>query len=86
MEEAFVARLSNNQTFFDECIANLSSEASFSLVADMQTFDVYKETLGLYLPSFVRENASLFSPFILSLQYSLVGDGLSHIWTFTYKN
>lgn len=86
MEEAYIARLSDQQTLFDECIANLSSEASFSLVADMQSFDTYKETLGHYLPSFVRKNASLFSPFILSLQYSLVGDGLSHIWTFTYKN
>lgn len=86
MEEAFVARLSNNQTLFDECIANLSHEASFSLVADMQAYAEHESVLAPYLPSFVRKNASLFSPFILSLQYSLVDNRLSHIWTFTYKN
>ena len=86
MEEAYVARLENNQTFFDECLANLSNEASFSLVADMDSFDTYKEVLSPYLPSFVRKNGGLFSPFILSLQYSLVDNRLSQIWTFTYKN
>ena len=86
MEEAYVARLSNNQTLFDECMANLSNDASFSLVADMQSYDVHESVLSSYLPSFVRKNASLFSPFILSLQYSLVNNRLSHIWTFTYKN
>jgi len=86
MEEAYVARLSNNQTLFDECLANLSNEASFSLVADMQAYEGHESVLNPYLPSFVRKNASLFSPFILSLQYSLVENRLSQIWTFTYKN
>ena len=86
MEDAYVARLSNNQTLFDECIANLSNGASFSLVADMEAYDGNESALSPYLPSFVRKNASLFSPFILSLQYSLVDGKLSHIWTFTYKN
>ncbi|MBR5193751.1 MAG: hypothetical protein IKW37_05005 [Bacteroidaceae bacterium] len=86
MEEAFVARLSNNQTLFDECMANLSNEASFSLVADMQAYEGHESVLNPYLPSFVRKNAALFSPFILSLQYSLVDNRLSHIWTFTYKH
>lgn len=86
MEEAYVARLENNQTLFDECVVNLSNEASFSLVADMDSLGAYKEVLGPYLPFFVRKNDGLFSPFILSLQYSLVENRLSQIWTFTYKN
>ena len=86
MEEAYVARLSNNQTLFDECMANLSNEASFTLVADMQVYEGHESVLNPYLPSFVRKNAPLFSPFILSLQYSLVDNRLSHIWTFTYKH
>ena len=86
MEEAYVARLENTQSLFDECMANLSNEASFSLVADMDSFDTYKEVLSPYLPAFVRKNGGLFSPFILSLQYSIVDDRLSQIWTFTYKN
>lgn len=86
MEEAYVARLENNHSLFDECMANLSNEASFSLVADMDSFDTYKEVLSPYLPVFVRENAGLFSPFILSLQYSIVDNNLSQIWTFTYKH
>ena len=86
VEEAYVARLSNNQTLFDECMANLSNDASFSLVADMEVYDGHESALSPYLPSFVRKKADLFSPFILSLQYSLVDGKLSHIWTFTYKN
>lgn len=86
MEEAYVARLANNQTLFDECMANLSNEASFSLVADMQAYDGHESVLNPYLPTFVQKNADLFTPFILSLQYSLVDNRLSHIWTFTYKN
>ena len=86
MEDAYVARLSNNQTLFDECMANLSNDASFSLVADMEAYDGNESALSPYLPSFVQKKADLFSPFILSLQYSLVEGKLSHIWTFTYKN
>ena len=86
MEEAYVARLANNQTLFDECMANLSNEASFSLVADMQAYDGHESVLNPYLPTFVQKNVDLFTPFILSLQYSLVDNRLSHIWTFTYKN
>jgi hypothetical protein len=86
MEDAYVARLSNNQTLFDECMANLSNDASFSLVADMEAYDGNESALSPYLPSFVQKKADLFSPFILSLQYSLVDGKLSHIWTFTYKN
>ena len=86
MEDAYVARLSNNQTLFDECMANLSNDASFSLVADMESYDGNESALSPYLPSFVQKKADLFSPFILSLQYSLVDGRLSHIWTFTYKN
>ena len=86
MEDAYVARLSNNQTLFDECMANLSNDASFSLVADMEAYDGNESALSPYLPSFVQKKADLFSPFILSLQYSLVDGKLSHLWTFTYKN
>jgi hypothetical protein len=86
MDEAFDANDGVVHSLFNECVANLSNEASFSLVADMEAYDGNESALSPYLPSFVQKKADLFSPFILSLQYSLVDGKLSHLWTFTYKN
>lgn len=71
---------------FDECVANLSVDAMFTLVADMQEVADNPRNFQSYLPSFVLDNVALFSRFILSVQLS-AGEGyLSHIWVFTYKD
>lgn len=70
---------------FNECVLNLSSDASFTLVADMERIQHGNEIVKHYLPSFVRNNVHLFSSFVLSAQYTWANDRLSHVLTFTYK-
>lgn len=86
MENAYRENESQNRTLFNECVANLSYDASFSLVTDMQHLSQAPQELQGFLPAFVQDNSLLFSAFYLSVQYSCVNDRLSHIWVFTYKN
>ena len=71
---------------FDECVANLSRDASFMLVADMHKVSENPERFRPYLPPFILENATLFHSFILSTQLSISEDRLSHIMVLTYKD
>lgn len=75
-----------DSTLFNQCVANLSREAVFTMVADMEEIINNPTTFTDYLPPLLVENARLFKPFILSVQLSSVQDRLSHIWIFTYKN
>lgn len=86
MNEAFDANDAGVRSLFNECVANLSNEAAFSLVVDMKNIDEKPERFQSYLPSFVLKNAPLFRSFILSAQLSLSGERPSHLWVFTYKN
>lgn len=86
MNLAFEANDKGMRTLFNECVANLSSEASFSLVADMRKVEEEPDRFQAYLPAFVLNNAVLFRSFILSAQLSLHGERPSHIWVFTYKD
>lgn len=83
MEEAYER---NSRTLFNECVANLSREAAFMLVADMNKVSREPMRFAPYLPVFLLENASLFHSFILSAQLSLVNDKISHIMVLTYKD
>ena len=83
MDEAYER---NNRTLFNECVANLSREALFMLVADMNKVSQDPDRFASYLPEFLLENASLFHSFILSAQLSVVNDRLSHIMVLTYKD
>lgn len=76
----------NNRTLFNECVANLSHEAVFMLVADMDKVAREPERFTSYLPLFLLENASLFRSFILSEQLSVVNGRISHITVLTYKD
>lgn len=74
-------------TLFEECISNLSRDASLIFVADMDKLG--KDSLQAYqpyLPKFVVRHTDLFRSFILSAQITRVGNRLSHIFVFTYKN
>lgn len=85
MDQAFEANDTGSGTLFNECVANLSNEAAFSLVVDMEKVEKEPERFQMYLPLFVLKHASLFRSFILSTQFSLNGERLSHMWVFTYK-
>ena len=86
VNQAFESNDIGYRTLFDECVANLSNEAVFSLVADMEKVQENPNRFQAYLPPFVLENVSLLRSFILSVQLSMNGNRPSHIWVFTYKN
>lgn len=86
MEEAFEMNDGGNRTLFNECVANLAEETAFTLVVDMQKVAENPQRFQPYLSPYVLENASLFCPFVLSVQLSLNGERLTHMWVFTYKN
>ena len=83
---AYEANETGNRTLFHECVANLSHESDFTLVADMQKVGEEPERFQRFLPPFVLDNARLFRPFILSAQLSLNGGRFTQLWVFTYKN
>lgn len=76
---------SPSHTLFDECVSNLSREASYIMVADMEKVAASPERFASYLPPFIIRHADLFRSFILSIQFTEVNNRLSHIFVFTYK-
>lgn len=86
MEEAYEANEDGRRTLFNECLANLSREAAFTLLTDMEIVIGNPQRYAGYLPSFILDNAFLFRSFILSIQLSMNQERSSHIWVFTYKN
>jgi len=83
---AYDVNETGNRTLFNECVANLSHEADFTLVADMQKVGEEPERFQEFLPPFMLSNVWLFRPFILSAQLSLNGGRFTQLWVFTYKN
>lgn len=76
---------SPSHTLFDECVSNLSRDASYIMVADMEKVAAAPEQFASYLPPFFIRYADLFRSFILSIQFTEVNNRLSHIFVFTYK-
>ncbi len=72
-------------SFFDECTVNLSRDASYIMVADMDEVIRHPEKYVSYIPDFVSCHLNLFRPFVFSMQITRSGDRLSHILIFTYK-
>lgn len=85
--DSCISRVSSipHHTLFDECVSNLSRDASLIMVADMdkvaQDLNRYKG----YLPTFIYDHIELFRSFILSVQITKVNGLFSHILVFTYK-
>lgn len=75
-----------SHSLFDECVSNLSRDASFIMVADMDKVACSPELYNAYLPPFVLTHPDLFRSFILSVQITEVESRLSHIFVFTYKD
>lgn len=76
---------SPSHTLFDECVSNLSRDASYIMVADMEKVAAAPEQFASYLPPFFIRHADLFRSFFLSIQFTEVNNRLSHIFVFTYK-
>lgn len=76
---------SPSHTLFDECVSNLSRDASYIIVTDMEKVAAAPEQFASYLPPFLIRHADLFRSFILSIQFTEVNNRLSHIFVFTYK-
>ena len=76
---------SPSHTLFDECVSNLSRDASYMMVTDMEKVAAAPEQFASYLPPFLIRHADLFRSFILSIQFTEVNNRLSHIFVFTYK-
>lgn len=76
---------SPSHTLFDECVSNLSRDASYIMVTDMEKVAASPEQFVSYLPPFLIRHADLFRSFILSMQFTEVNNRLSHIFVFTYK-
>lgn len=77
--------VSPSHTLFDECVSNLSRDASYIMVTDMEKVAAAPEQFASYLPPFLIRHADLFRSFILSIQFTEVNNRLSHIFVFTYK-
>lgn len=77
---------SPSHTLFEECISNLSREASYIMVADIDKIIKSPKPYQAYLPPFIHKNIDLFRHFILSIQITKVNNHLTHIFVFTYKN
>lgn len=75
-----------SHSLFDECISNLSQEATFMAIMDMDEVALNPSSYKPYLPNFIYRHINLFRSFILSVQLTQVGDGVSHIMVFTYKS
>ena len=76
---------SPSHTLFDECVSNLSRDASYIMVADMEKVAAAPEQFASYLPPFLIRHADIFRSFIFSIQFTEVNNRLSHIFVFTYK-
>ncbi len=74
-----------SHTLFDECVVNLSRDADFMLVVDMEQVVRDPERFRPYLPPYLMEYARFFHSFILSVQLTEVNGRLSHIFVLTYK-
>ena len=86
VEKALSIAETGDRTLFNECVANLSTDASFTLAVDMETVARDPQRFREYLPEFVINHKDLFIPFVLSVQLTLGEGHVSHIWVFTYKD
>lgn len=73
------------RTSFEECVSNLSSEAIYAMVADIDKVIENPQPYKEYLPPFVYDHLSMFRSFIFSLQITKAEGALSHLLVFTCK-
>lgn len=77
--------LAPHNSIFDECVSNLSKDASYIMVVDMDKVEEDPDKYKSFLPDFIFSNIGFFRSFIISLQITEVNGRFSHIYVFTYK-
>ena len=77
--------LEASHTLFDKCVQDLSPDALYVCVVDMDEVINHPDLYKPLLPAFVYEHRLLFRPFILSLQITRSKGKLSHLFVFAYK-
>jgi hypothetical protein len=75
----------HTHVLFNECVAGMSTDALFMLVADMQKVEQDSNRFRAFIPPFWVDNAERFDSFIYSSQLSIVNGRLSHIIMMAYK-
>ena len=85
IEEIYAKRSKGENTLFDECVANVSQDASFMMVVDGEKLKTIKNECKPYIIPFILNNKEDFSDFILSAQLSLSQNNLMHVIILTYK-
>ncbi len=73
------------RSIFDECVVNLSDDAIYVMVADMDKVIQYPESYKALLPTFVADHFYLFRSFVFSMQLNKTDGAYSHLLIFTYK-
>ena len=74
------------RSLFNQCVANLSKDAVYTMVVDMERVVENSELFAGCLPSLLLNHATLLRSFIVSAQLSLTQNRPSHVWVLTYKN
>lgn len=85
IDEIYAKRSRGENTLFDECVANVSQDASFMMVVDGEKLKTIKNECKPYIIPFILNNKEDFSDFILSAQLSLSQNNLMHVIILTYK-
>ena len=85
LEKIYQKRNKGQNTLFDECVANVSQDASFMMVADVDKLILSDDKYKSFVLPFIWDNKNVFSDFILSTQLSLSQNNLMQVFILTYK-
>ena len=86
MEKTHHLMEDGERSLFNQCVANLSKDAVYTMVVDMERVVENSELFAGCLPSLLLNHATLLRSFIVSAQLSLTQNRPSHVWVLTYKN
>lgn len=85
INKIYSKRSKGTNTLFDECVANVSQDASFMMVVDGDKLKTINKEYKPYIIPFILNNKEDFSDFILSTQLSISPNNLMHVIILTYK-
>lgn len=74
-----------SRSIFDECVMDLSGDAIYALIIDMDKVISNPTLYRDLLPTFVYDHPTLFRSFVFSLQITKSKGTYSHLLVFTYK-
>ena len=85
INKIYSKRSKGTNTLFDECVANVSQDASFMMEVDGDKLKTINKEYKPYIIPFILNNKEDFSDFILSTQLSISPNNLMHVIILTYK-